>query len=310
MQLKGVDFNIVVWDNNSTDEEKKLLAQATSDNMKVEVVWHQENIGFTKACNRMMERYLNSKNAPEYLALLNNDTVVHPNWLTELVRTADNTRAGIVSSRMIQYYNRQRIDNLGHMLLSNGEILPIGYNEDLKFTTTTNIGASGGAAFYSTKMIKEIGLFDEFFDTGYEDAEYGLRAYNLGFKLVHSDHAFVFHKGGASIKKVFNEERAIKEQINISYTIRKNYQSYIYQDLLNISRQIYLTPILLLNGNWRTIKVLRSAKRRSRNLNKKSTKRLEFYKNKNKISKSTILQDFKRFRRIVLKRDINYIEKY
>ena len=72
-------------------------------------------------------------------------------------------------------------------------------------------------------MLKEIGGFDEYFTTGYEDAELGLRAFMEGYKLRHSENAVVFHKGGSTIRKVFNASFAIKEQKNILYTILKLY---------------------------------------------------------------------------------------
>ena len=48
-----------------------------------------------------------------------------------------------------------------------------------------------------------------------------------GCRLFHSDNAIVYHKGGQSIKKVFNREKAIKEQINVMYTIWKCFPAHI-----------------------------------------------------------------------------------
>ena len=51
-------------------------------------------------------------------------------------------------------------------------------------------------------MLHDIGIFDEFFSTGYEDAELGLRAMLAGYRQIFAPGAVVRHQIGASIDKI------------------------------------------------------------------------------------------------------------
>jgi len=145
------------------------------------------------------------------------------------VRFSDLNNVDVTASKMIQYYHRNLMDNAGHFILNTGEILPVGYGQAVAEYNMPkkNIGCCGGAALYNFKMIEKIGFFDPFFQNGYEDAEFGYRAFLEGYKCMYCPEAIVYHKGGASIKKVFNEEYAIKTQEDILYTYLKlNPMSY------------------------------------------------------------------------------------
>ena len=70
-------------------------------------------------------------------------------------------------------------------------------------------------------MLEEIGLFDEFFSTGYEDAELGLRAMLAGYTQIFAPEAVVRHRIGASIDKIRDRRYAVRLQVNINYTYLK-----------------------------------------------------------------------------------------
>ena len=81
-------------------------------------------------------------------------------------------------------------------------------------------------------MLREIGIFDEYFDTGYEDAELGVRATVLGYKCIFEPTAIVYHKISQSINKIRNYEYLLKIQLNIFYTYFKLMPSLVL--LINI----------------------------------------------------------------------------
>jgi GT2 family glycosyltransferase len=136
------------------------------------------------------------------LVLLNNDTVVAEDWLDQLVSFAERTQADLVSSKMVQYYDRQLMDNAGHYLLPTGEILPIGFGKsiDRYGRSFKNRGPCAGAGLYRWDMLRQIGLFDDYFSTGYEDAELGLRL-NSGIEHCIVRMRWCFTKGGNRSRK-------------------------------------------------------------------------------------------------------------
>jgi GT2 family glycosyltransferase len=60
-------------------------------------------------------------------------------------------------------------------------------------------GACAGAALYHTRMLDDIGLFDEDFFLVYEDVDLSFRAQLRGYKCLYVPDAVVYHKASSSI---------------------------------------------------------------------------------------------------------------
>ena len=222
MLTAGVKFHIFLVDNNSGKDEQSELKQLFEHIEQITLIFNEENYGFARGNNEIIKKLLLNEKI-EYVVLLNNDTVVTPSWLFNLVKSAKDNRASMVSSKMINYYDRSIMDNAGHFMLNTAEILPLAHGKSIDDFTQmfNNLGACGGAALYSSEMLREIGLFDPFFSTGYEDAELGLRANMLGYKTIFEPTAKIFHKVSRSIKKVRDDDYFIRIQRNIFYTYTK-----------------------------------------------------------------------------------------
>lgn len=222
LSLKEVEYEIYLIDNNSDDNQGQKLLAEYGGLPNVHIRLNDENLGFTRGSNKVLKEIIATKRY-KHVVLLNNDTVVDPEWLQNLCRSSIVNKADMVSSKMINYYDRSIMDNAGHFMLNTAEILPIGHGRPREDYTEPfyNLGACGGAALYSIRMIEDIGLFDEYFDTGYEDAEYGLRANKLGYKTLFEPSAKVYHKVSRSIKKIRDKYYFMKIQKNIFYTYIK-----------------------------------------------------------------------------------------
>lgn len=203
------DCKIILADNNSNSECKKSLRKQFQNNDKINLIYNSNNLGFTKAHNQVFAEILDKE---EYVFLLNNDTVVDKHLISELKNRIQRTNPDMLSCRMVNFFDRKLMDNAGHKMLTSGEIIPIGHGEPIENyqKEIENIGACAGAALYSTRMLKDIGLFDEYFVTGYEDAELGLRAFIAGYKCEYEPKAIVYHKMGLSIKQIFNYDYTLK----------------------------------------------------------------------------------------------------
>jgi len=221
--LDPSSYEVILIDNGSSLDEQQELTSLYNKSNLITLVFNDYNKGFTDGNKDMVDEIIKNDNPPQYIALLNNDTVIHPNWINELITCANTEKADIVSSKMINYYDRRIIDNLGHFMLNTGEILPLGHGRPINNYNEMfeNIGACGGAVLYRTQMIKEIGFFDPYFNTGYEDAEFGLRAHLLGYKCIFCPSAIVYHKVSRSIKKIRDNSYLQKIQRNIFYTYVK-----------------------------------------------------------------------------------------
>ncbi len=223
MQQSYRDFSVFLVDNGSDDGSPAILQRAYGNNPAVTLLLNEQNVGFTRANNEVLNNYILPDSRYSFVALLNNDTVPDKDWLQNLIAAASQERADIVSSKMIDYYEPGKMDNAGHLMLNTGEILPIGHGEPVSLYQEgfENMGACAGAGLYATNMLREIGVFDPQFTTGYEDAELGVRAVISRKKCWFAPNAIVKHKMGRSVKKIFNHDYSLSIQKHIFYTFFK-----------------------------------------------------------------------------------------
>lgn len=254
------DFRLLLLDNGSEAADRAQLEKGLPDDSRIQFIKSPDNLGFTRGMNFLLREYILNRPEYDYVVLLNNDTETDPGWLEKLLACARDEDAGLVSSCMVNFFDRRRLDNAGHKMLNTGEILPAGQDEPLPSYNRKreNMGACAGAALYSTDMLRDIGVFDEFFDTGYEDAELGLRAILCGYRSVYTPEAIVYHKISRSINKIRDYRYTLKIQLDIYYTCLKVLPLSVL--LINLPFFLFkigvLAVINLLFFRWKFMRVM------------------------------------------------------
>lgn len=315
------DFEIHLIDNNSDEKELKLLKGEYDNHTIVKTYFNNSNLGFTKAHNQLIQELL--KESHKYIFLLNNDTIINEDALKRLKKINFSDEFGMLSCKMINYWDRELIDSAGHKMLASGEIIPIGHGDSIsKYNhEAENIGACAGAAIYSTKMLKDIGFFDEYFETGYEDAELGLRAFIAGYHCIYEPKAAVYHKMGQSIKNIFDYHYTLKIQTNIFYTYLKlvHWQVIAINFIPWMLRFIFITFIDILFWRPKYLKVqyqalyiiffkdwkiVMKARKESKHLRRiswwKLFKKQEFF----------LFNDIRNFYKFIIKGEKSYFENF
>jgi len=190
------DFEIIIVDNGSTDGSVKFVKREYLGSVRL--IENSQNLGFGKGNNQGI---MISKG--EYVALLNNDTEVEPNWLSELVKVAQSDkRIGMCASKIILGDNQAQIDAAGHLIYPDGLNRGRGHREkdvgqyDIKEEV---LFPSACAAIYSRDMLDEIGLFDEDFFAYGDDTDIGIRARLMGWKCIYVPTAVVYHYHSATL---------------------------------------------------------------------------------------------------------------
>jgi len=190
------DAEVIFVDNGSTDGS---VAFVEENYPEVKVIENRENLGFGEGNNVGM-RVAQGK----YIALLNNDTVTHPEWLQRLFEAAGHSPGtfGMWASKILFYDHPNTIDTVGHLMYSDGLNIGRGRGEiDMgQYDRVEEVFfPSGCAALYSKKMLDEIGYFDpDFFAYG-DDTELGLRARLAGWKCLFVPSSVVYHKYSATM---------------------------------------------------------------------------------------------------------------
>jgi len=154
------------------------------------------NAGFATAVNRGIE-----KAETEFVALLNNDTEADPRWIEGALAVFEqNPDCGIVASRIVNYWQRDRLDSAGDRYLRSGLPLKRGNGQAVSAFPRLEpvLGASAGAAFYRRRLFDQVGLFDESYYMYLEDVDLSVRARLAGFNCLYTPEAVVYHMEAAS----------------------------------------------------------------------------------------------------------------
>lgn len=198
--IKKIDYpnyKIVIIDNGSKNNEAEAIKQKYPE---VHLIKNKENRGFTLAANQGIEFGLQKK--ADYILLLNNDTVVSPDFLSILVDySKKHENVGAVGPKML-YYNSNKIWFNGGMVY-----WWIGFNrhlERLKENSKSNVYfplevdyVTGCCFLIKREVLKRVGKLDPIYITSYEDVDWCFRAKKLGYKNLVLPKAIIWHKVSA-----------------------------------------------------------------------------------------------------------------
>jgi GT2 family glycosyltransferase len=188
---------VIVVDNGSTDGTVEHLRSRWPS---VQVVALAENVGFAAGVNRGLERA-----GGDYVALVNNDVELHPDFLRELVAGLEaDPGAGSAASKMLRFDDRGVIDATGDTLRWSGVALQRGQGErDAgRYDQPERVfSACAGAALYRRAALDDVGPFDEAFFAYLEDVDWGFRAQLAGHGCAYVPTAIAYHAGGASTRR-------------------------------------------------------------------------------------------------------------
>jgi len=189
------NYSIVVVDNGSRGNDAEIVKKRFGT--YVSVIEKEENLGFTGGCNVGIRWAF--RNRANYILLLNNDTVVDPNFLIEMVNVAQNdSQIGIVGPKILDYEQPNRIGAAGGRISFWTGVTPLfGKNEidNGRFDCIREVDfVTGVALLIKDETIRRIGLLNELYFAYYEETDWCTRARKALFKVVYVPKAKVFHK--------------------------------------------------------------------------------------------------------------------
>ncbi|MBQ8336755.1 MAG: glycosyltransferase [Bacteroidaceae bacterium] len=263
------DYFVVVGDNGSGDDSISVIGdycrsssvdfkQVTFGDIcdfipvKRSVILYDlcKNNGFSRG-NNLLLRFSRHFN-PEYFLLLNNDTIVTPDFLSRLLEFRNVNKGYKVLTPLILYNkNRELVWNAGGKLfLGFRKYYYANKRKDSVIEKShKNITfVTGCALFFSPDILDEQGnVFTEKFFFGEEDFEFSLRMKRNGVKMACVVNSVIYHKVGSSINRQKYPGKLYIHNLNRLIDIRHNYGSLFYKTWWFLYKH-YLKRILRKTG--------------------------------------------------------------
>jgi GT2 family glycosyltransferase len=193
------NYEILLVDNASTDNSVELF-KARYPGIKIMV--NPINLGYAEGNNVGIRRAIEDRS--DYIMILNNDTVVDPEFMTEMVAAAEEVPGVGFIGPMNYYYDykgRKDIINFAGGIFSiyRGSTYNIGINEVDRGQYNEIKESSyipGSCVMVKREVIEKIGLIDPEYFTYWEDTDWCIRAVKAGYRSVYVPKAKIWHKIG------------------------------------------------------------------------------------------------------------------
>jgi GT2 family glycosyltransferase len=224
-ELNYQNFEVILVDNGSDEDCSKPIKEKYKN---VKLILNRENLGFA-AGNNVGIRYGLSKGC-EYIWLLNNDTVVEPDTLLNLVLEIEKyPKAGIAASKIYYFNSPQKIWFAGAQIeWMKGTSNHIGLGEiDIgQFNFVMEMDRVTGCSMLIKRIVcEEVGILDEKYFLYAEEVDWCVRARKAGFKCIFVPSSIVYHKVSRSVKKTgsWNQVFEYYNTRNFLYLIKKSF---------------------------------------------------------------------------------------
>ncbi len=204
--------HVTITDNLSGDESVAKLSEAITKNgwsTWASILPLPKNGGFAYGNNEGIRPALSSADIPQYVLLLNPDTIVRAGAVTALVEFMDaNPRVGIAGSRLEHLDGEgQRSAFRFHTVLSELEhglrLGPVSkmltkhiVAPEIPTTTSPTDWVAGASMIIRRSVIDAIGLMDERYFMYFEEVDFCLRANRAGWPCWYVPQSRVVHLVG------------------------------------------------------------------------------------------------------------------
>lgn len=208
------EFKIVLVDNCSPDDSWTIFNQQYKNDPQVILLKTSHNSGYVGG-NNFGINYCSKFNYDYYL-LLNNDVIVDPSFLQNMISYAlDNPNTGLIAPKIyfakgFEYHKKNyKKTDLGNVIWFAGGV--IDWNniycshkgiDEVDHGQYDQISQpdylTGCCLFINSKLINKIGLLDENYYLYLEDADYSIRTSKSNFTLTYLPTSRIWHKNSGS----------------------------------------------------------------------------------------------------------------
>ena len=198
------DVEIVVADNNSSDDSLEFLASAYP---RIKVIRLDENYGFSGGYNRALKQLSST-----YFLLLNSDIEVTAGWLEPLIEKMEsNDRIAACTPKLKDFNERTKfeyagaaggyIDYLGYPFC-RGRIFDHMEEDQGQYDDSTEIfWGSGACLMVRSSLYAQSGGLDDQFFAHMEEIDLCWRFLRMGYQIHYVPQSAVYHVGGGTLAR-------------------------------------------------------------------------------------------------------------
>jgi GT2 family glycosyltransferase len=235
-----------VYASSYTGFEVFLIDDASEDNSvsvvrnffpQTKILRNAKNLGFARTANKGFK-----ESRAEIVVLLNMDTVVRKEWLSELIKVLiSDGKIGIAGSKILDT-DGKTIQHAGGLINSNGITTHIGRGEvDIgQYDSLREVDYVCGASMaLRKKLLEDAGYLDEDYSPlYYEDTDLAFQARKKGYKVVYAPKAVLTHTENYSTGGL---------TARFYYLYHKNRIRFV---LKNFSLKYFFTEFLKAESGW------------------------------------------------------------
>jgi GT2 family glycosyltransferase/glycosyltransferase involved in cell wall biosynthesis len=214
-------LELLLADNGSSDASLDYMREHFPT---VRLVETGGNLGFAGGNNYGAEHATG-----EYVAFLNNDTRVEPDWLSEMVHSVlrDSDRGVVCTSSLMLDWSGEKIDFQAGALNFHGFGFQPSYGQPVAgrdIQPRELLFACGGSMLIQRDVFLEVGGFDPDFFAFFEDVDLGWRLWVLGYSVTLTPTAITYHRHHGSFSAIPSHRTYLLYERNALYAIYKNYE--------------------------------------------------------------------------------------
>jgi len=238
------NFEVIVIDDGSTDNSLKIVKELFGHEPRLRILKNDKNLGPATSCN------IASKAARgRFIAFLGNDDEAAPNWIKESIKVFHTYEADAVFSKLIEFYDRQKIHMVGIYLIPyNACGFPVGLGEvDMgQHDRVRAACAVSTGLVVRREIIDRVGGFDEKLRCYTEDIDFSWRIWLAGYKMFLSPKSIVYYLTKSSEeRRRFHGDTAVSQSFHLTKnSIRMMIKNYERKNLIKYS--IWFLLILIL----------------------------------------------------------------
>ena len=236
--LKDTSFEIIVVDNNSSDDTVDKISQIKKSHLSLTLIKNPKNYGFSKANN------IGAKKAKgQYLFFLNSDTLLFDNSIKQSLDylNQNSRQVGIIAPQLLNADKTPQASVFPPQTILNA-IKQFCFDQASQFTKYTPAGSgpvnavSGAALIISQKDFNKIGAWNEKYFFYFEDLDLCQKIRRLGKHVYYFKQAKIIHFHGQSSQGP--AKRQWKKLIPGSLTYHGPIKHYLLTTILWLCQKI------------------------------------------------------------------------